>query len=91
VLEATLAGVQRHNANVMIIDITGLKHVDAGVAFTLIRTASALRLLGAQAILTGMQPEVARALVQGGIDLRGIASRSTLQSAVAHALAPGRM
>ncbi|AUX49003.1 serine/threonine protein kinase [Sorangium cellulosum] len=88
VLEATLAGVQRHNPSVVIIDITGLKHVDAGVADTLIRTASALRLLGAQAILTGMQPEVARALVQGGIDLRGIVTRSTLQSAVAHALAP---
>ncbi|KYG08417.1 protein kinase [Sorangium cellulosum] len=88
VLEATLAGVQRHNPSVVIIDITGLRHVDAGVADTLIRTASALRLLGARAILTGMQPEVARALVQGGIDLRGIVTRSTLQSAVAHALAP---
>ncbi|WP_437998485.1 AAA family ATPase [Sorangium sp. So ce185] len=88
VLEATLAGVQRHNPSVVIIDITGLKHVDAGVADTLIRTASALRLLGARAILTGMQPEIARALVQGGIDLRGIVTRSTLQSAVAHALAP---
>jgi hypothetical protein len=35
-----------------------------------------------------MQPEVARALVQGGIDLRGLVTRSTLQSAIAHALAP---
>ncbi|XXX76958.1 AAA family ATPase [Sorangium sp. So ce134] len=90
VLEASLGGVQRHNPSVVIIDITGLKHVDAGVADTLIRTASALRLLGARAILTGMQPEVARALVQGGIDLRGIVTRSTLQSAIAHALAPPR-
>ncbi|AUX27669.1 serine/threonine protein kinase [Sorangium cellulosum] len=88
VLEATLAGVQRHSAAVVIIDITGLKQVDAGVADSLIRTAAALRLLGAQAILSGMQPEVARALVQGGIDLRGLVTRSTLQSAIAHALAP---
>lgn len=90
VLEATLAGVQRHNPSIVIIDITGLKQVDAGVADTLVRTASALRLLGARAILTGMQPEVARALVEGGIDLRGIVTRSTLQSAIAHALAPPR-
>ncbi|CAN99308.1 Protein kinase [Sorangium cellulosum So ce56] len=88
VLEATLAGVERHNPSIVIIDITGLKHVDAGVADSLIRTASALRLLGAQAVLTGMQPEVARALTQGGIDLRGLITRSTLQSAIAHAITP---
>ncbi|WP_437589907.1 AAA family ATPase [Sorangium sp. So ce1000] len=90
VLEASLAGVQRHNPSIVIIDITGLKHVDAGVADTLIRTASALRLLGAQAVLTGMQPEIARLLTHGGIDLRGLVTRSTLQSAIAHALAPSR-
>jgi anti-anti-sigma regulatory factor len=90
VLEASLAGVERHNPSIVIIDITGLKHVDGGVADTLIRTASALRLLGAQAVLTGMQPEIARLLTQGGIDLRGIVTRSTLQSAIAHALAPSR-
>lgn len=86
VLEVALHGAQSRRAKVVILDITGIKDADGQVADTLIRTASALRLLGTEAILTGLRPEIARALVTLGIDLDTLTTRGTLQSAVAYAL-----
>jgi len=42
---------------------------------------------GARVILTGITPEVAQTLVQLGIDLSSVTTRSTLQSRIAFALA----
>jgi anti-anti-sigma regulatory factor/GAF domain-containing protein len=86
VLEAALEGTQRHRASVVILDITGVKHIDTQVISSLFRTAAALRLLGAQAVLTGTRPEVAQAMVALGADLSGIMTKSTLQSGIAYAL-----
>jgi anti-anti-sigma regulatory factor len=86
VLETALAGAQSNRAQVVIIDITGMRHVDTNVASTLINTAKALRLLGAQAILTGIRAEIAQTLVSLGIDLGTIVTRGTLQSGIAYAL-----
>lgn len=47
----------------------------------------AVRLLGAEVVLTGIRPEIAQTLVNLGIDLSGIVTRSTLQSGVAYAMA----
>jgi rsbT co-antagonist protein RsbR len=43
-------------------------------------------LLGARVILTGITPEVAQTLVQLGVDLSSVMTRSTLQSGIAYAL-----
>ncbi|XXY48996.1 AAA family ATPase [Sorangium sp. So ce269] len=85
-LATALEGAQANQAEVVIIDITGLKGVDAGVAVTLIRTAGALRLLGTRVVLTGVRAEVAQALVALDIDLGGIVTMGTLRSGIAHAL-----
>jgi anti-anti-sigma factor len=86
VLEAALGGAQRHRARVVILDITGMRHVDSSVAGTLMKTAGALRLLGAEAVLTGIRPEVAQAIVGLGIDLAGIVTMGTLQAGIAYAM-----
>lgn len=86
VMETALMGAQNNRAQVVIIDITGMKHVDTNVASALIKAASALRLLGAQAILTGIRAEVAQTLVSLGIDMSGIMTCGTLQSGIAQAL-----
>ncbi len=54
------------------------------------RTANAVRLLGAQVLLTGMQPSIARTLIDLGVDLDGMQTLSTLQSGIACALAARR-
>lgn len=86
VLETALNGVQEHRAQVVILDITGMKHVDTNVASTLIQTASALRLLGAQSVLTGIRADIAQTLVGLGVDLGTIVTLGTLQSGIAYAL-----
>jgi anti-anti-sigma factor len=85
VLRTLLEGVQSARARVVILDITGLKHIDAPVAGLLVQAASALRLLGTQAVLTGLRAEVARTLVSLGIDLGALVTRGTLQSGIAFA------
>jgi anti-anti-sigma regulatory factor len=89
VLQTLLSGIADSRAEVAILDITGVSVVDTQVANALVQVAQAVRLLGAQIMLTGIRPEVAQILVSLGIDLQGIITHSTLQSGVAYALARG--
>jgi len=86
VMEAALNGVQSSGAQVVILDVTGLAMLDTHVAAALVKAAQALRLLGTRTILTGIQPAVAQTLVGAGLDLSGLVTHSTLQSAVSAAL-----
>lgn len=85
-LNDALEGAAARRAQVFIIDITGLRHIDTSVAAALIKTASALRLLGAQVVLTGISAELARTLVSLGVDLRSMNTQSNLQSGIQYAL-----
>ncbi len=87
IMETLLVGISEKRASIAILDITGVRVVDTQVANALIRTAQAAQLLGARVILTGITPEVAQTLVQLGIDLSSVMTRSTLQSGIAYALA----
>lgn len=88
VIDTLLEGVATLHARTAIIDITGVPVVDTQVANTLLRAAQAVKLLGAQVLLTGIRPEVAQTLVGLGADLSGIITRSTLQSGITYALRP---
>ena len=63
--------------------------VDTQVADVLVRIAQATQLLGAQAIITGIRPEIAQTLIGLGVDLSGIITRSTLQSGILCAIGYG--
>ncbi|WP_104987348.1 AAA family ATPase [Sorangium cellulosum] len=86
VLEAALSGAQSRGAAVVILDITGVKVVDTGVACSLMNTAAALRLLGTRVVLTGVRPDVARTLVELDMGLGSIVTKGTLQSGIHYAL-----
>jgi len=86
VLETLLEGIARTGAETAILDITGVSVVDTQVANALIRAAQAVKLLGAQVMLTGIRPEVAQTLVGLGVDLGGIITRGSLQSGIALAM-----
>jgi rsbT co-antagonist protein RsbR len=85
VLETLLSGVATSHAQIAILDITGVPVVDTQVADALVRAAQAVKLLGAQVVLTGIRPEVAQTLVGLGADLVSIVTRSSLQSGIAYA------
>jgi len=87
ILETLLEGVTRAGADTVILDITGVPLVDDSVANALIQAARAVRLLGAEALLVGITPDVAQTLVGLGIDLSSIVTRSNLQSGIAYAMA----
>ncbi|UQA56013.1 AAA family ATPase [Polyangium aurulentum] len=85
-LAVALDGAQRQGARVVILDVTGMKEVDSDVARALVDVAAALRLLGAQTLLTGIAPRIAQALISLGVDLTSFVTKGTLQSGVDHAL-----
>lgn len=85
IIETLLNGIAEQRARLALLDITGVRTVDTHVASTLLHAARAAKLLGAEVILTGINAEVASALVKLGIGLGDIVTRSTLESGIAYA------
>lgn len=84
-MEVALAGVRRDGVRVCIIDVTGARSLDTRAAASLHATARALRLLGAQVVLTGIGVEAAQTLSGLGIALSEVIVRGTLESGIAEA------
>jgi rsbT co-antagonist protein RsbR len=86
VMEALLQRIVETGSVVAIIDITGVPTVDTLVAQHLLKTVSAIRLMGAECIISGIRPQIAQTIVHLGIDLRGVTTKATLADALAVAL-----
>lgn len=86
IMETLLSGVAASRARIVILDITGVAIVYTQVANAFVRASQAVDLLGCQAVLTGIRPEVAQTLVGLGVDLRTIITRGTLRDGIAYAL-----
>jgi PAS domain S-box-containing protein len=86
VMERLLEGIVKQRAHTAILDVTGVAVVDMHVASALLQAARAARLLGSALILTGIGPEMARALVELQADMSGIVTLGDLESGVFHAL-----
>lgn len=70
--ERLLHDVQQQRTTTVLLDITGVAVVDAGVAGALVATAQSLQLLGCAVVLTGVSPQTAAMLLQSGMRLDGI-------------------
>ncbi|MEO7913451.1 MAG: STAS domain-containing protein [Roseiflexaceae bacterium] len=77
-----LTMIEREHAHHVIFDITGVPLVDTHVAQVLLQTTTAVRLLGAQAFLVGIRPEVAQTMVALNLDMGTLRSFSTLRDAI---------
>jgi PAS domain S-box-containing protein len=77
-MERLLSRIVESNSPLALVDIMGVPTIDTQTAQHLIETISAVRLLGAQVVLTGVRPAIAQTLVHLGIDLSGITTRSSL-------------
>lgn len=86
IMETLLVRVVDEQAKVVIIDIAGVAVVDTKVADHLLKTTAAVRLLGAKTILTGISPLVARTIVQLGVDISAMHTRSRLADGLELAL-----
>lgn len=86
VMESLLQRIVETESTLAIIDITGVPTVDTLVAQHLLKTVTAIRLMGADCIISGIRPQIAQTIVHLGIDLQGVTSKATLADALALAL-----
>ena len=84
--ESLLGKIADLEAEIVILDISGVPTIDTQVAQHLLKTVHAARLMGAASILSGVRPETAQAMVHLGIELGGLRSRNTLRDALQLAL-----
>lgn len=85
-IEVLLERVAETNAEVALVDITGVPVVDTRTAHHLVEAVVAVRLLGAHVILTGVRPTIAQTVVHLGIDLSDIDTHSSLAEGLRLAL-----
>jgi PAS domain S-box-containing protein len=85
-MERLLHRITETNSPVALVDITGVPTIDSQTAHHLIETIAAVRLLGADVVLTGVRPAIAQTLVHLGIDLSNVITRSSLTAGLRMAL-----
>ena len=85
VMENLLQAIVDEEAEIAIIDITGVPTVDTLVAQHLLKTVAAARLMGADCLISGIRPQIAQTMVHLGVELN-VVSKATLADAFAVAL-----
>ena len=86
VMESLLQRIVETGSEIAIIDITGVPTVDTLVAQHLLKTVTAIRLMGADCIISGIRPQIAQTIVHLGVDLEGVTTKANLADALALAL-----
>jgi rsbT co-antagonist protein RsbR len=86
IMETLLSRIVEEQARVVMLDIAGVPVVDTSVANYLLETTAAVRLLGAETILTGISPHVARTIVKLGVDVSTMTTTNRLADGLEVAL-----
>lgn len=85
IMENILQQIAEKSSKILILDILGVPVVDSAVANHIIKITRATRLMGCESIVTGISPSIAQTLVNLGVDLGGLITRSTLIDGLEHA------
>lgn len=88
IVERLLGAIVDRRVQFVILDLTGVETVDTHSAAQLIQLLSAVQLLGATGIITGIHPAVAQTVVQLGVNLRSIITLRSLQEALRYCVGP---
>ena len=86
VMQNLLEAIVAKNADLAIVDITGVPTVDTLVAQHLLKTVAAARLMGADCIISGIRPQIAQTIIHLGVDLSDVLTKATLADAFQLAL-----
>jgi rsbT co-antagonist protein RsbR len=81
---ALLSAVVEKKVRFTIIDITGIEAMDTRATDHFLRMARSVRLLGAECVLSGINPNVARSIVHMGVEMSGIRTYRSLRDALQH-------
>jgi anti-anti-sigma factor len=79
VMEVLLNKIVDTQSEMVIIDVTGVPSIDTEVANYLIQTVSSVSMMGAQCVLTGIQPDVAQTVINLGLDMSKVMVKRDMQ------------
>jgi len=85
VMEKLLEAISLYQADLVIIDVTGVPIVDTSVANYILQAARAAKLVGARVILVGIGAEIAQTMVHLGVDMSDIVTLANLQEGLQYA------
>jgi len=77
-----LSTIVQTKARLVVLDITGINVMDTQAVDHFLRTARAVRLLGARCVLSGVHPNVSQTIVHMGMDLKGIERHRSMRDAL---------
>lgn len=81
-VEQLLKALSDSGSFVAIVDISGVPTVDTLVAQHLMKAIDASRLMGAECIISGIRPEIANTIVNLGLDLSRVKTKSSMARAL---------
>lgn len=80
--ERVLAGMERHQAKGVVLDVSAVETLDSFFARTVAETAQMIGIMGGRTIVVGMRPAVAITTTQIGLALGGIETALTVDRAL---------
>lgn len=80
-MELILRKITESQSKIVIIDILGVPSVDSAVANHLLKISQAVKLMGCEAVISGISSEVAQTMVHLGVELVGVTTTSNLRDA----------
>jgi len=86
ITERLLEAIAAQQADIVIIDITGVSLIDTSTANHLLMTTRAANLLGSRVVLVGIGAEIAQTIVHLGVELHGLTTLADLRAGIAYAL-----
>jgi rsbT co-antagonist protein RsbR len=86
IMERLLDAIRTMQIGHVIIDLTGVEVVDTETADHFARLAKAVKLLGAQCVMTGIGPSVSQSMVALGVELGDLATLRSVKHALRYVL-----
>ncbi len=86
IMDNLLQAIVRVRARFAILDLTGVEVVDTSTAGHLLGLIRAIRLLGAEGIITGIHPNIAQTMVTQELDLSKIVVHANLREALKYCI-----
>jgi len=86
IMHKLLDEIVRTTSQFAVLDLTGMGHIDAETAMHLFDIVRAANLLGSRTLISGISPEIAKTMVDFGIEAEGFQSFGTLKDALRYAL-----
>jgi len=79
IMDTLLTRIVETQAEMVILDVTGVASMDTDVTNHLVRTIHSTGLLGAQCVITGIKPEVAQTMIHLGLDTSKFVTKRDMQ------------